>query len=832
MGSVNEELHQGAWIITPNNRLASTLIDEFFHSQGSLVQEKPPCLPYETFLIGLFNQETQTPRQQNRPVLLTPSQLHYLWSDVIGDGASSGLIAQAEEAWSRCLRWQLPFSHPEFSLTSQSQQLQHWAEAVQQRLESLGAIARDQLVEYLIHTPLYLPASRYVWYCFDDFSPQQKSLQTYLQQQGAINVYLELEEKPSQAFLFPASDEVEEQAQLLQWLQQALEDPNKPSLGIILPSIAEEGEQLLRFLKRQLPHVAFNMSLGKPLNHYALVAQALIWLTLDGERLSNEQAKLLLYSPYLANAQGEFLGRAHCNDLPLLQERMIRLDLFTQAISRKAPSLAHLLNTLPLFPPQASIREWIDLFLLRLKHLGFPGDNSLDSHSYQCYQRLLALFDEFHSLQWVKTSLTQSEAIATLTELAGQTLFQSQTIESHVEILGWLEASGRRFNQLWILGITNDCLPQKTQPSAFIPIQLQRAYSMPRATPERELIIAQKQIKRFQLATDMIIFSYPRFKDDKPNLACSLLETLHPYLPLANVKTMKPSALITFDDAYQFPLLENELISGGSTLLANQAKCPFRAFAAHRLHLKPLPSCSDGFNALERGQLLHKTMELIWKNLKNQHSLLTSSEENLAAIVNESITQSLTPMMKQRHYSCSPIVLQVEFKRLKALAWALLAWDKERTAFVIDEIEKEYTYQLEQLKITLRIDRLDKTLTGEKWVIDYKTSLPSPLPWNEERPQTPQLLLYSLLDEEITALLFVSLKEGRLSCRGISSNTLALKGVSSLEKNATWDEARQQWKEQLQTLAIEISEGHCRPQPLLASLCAQCDFSSLCRFKA
>ena len=109
--------------------------------------------------------------------------------------------------------------------------------------------------------------------------------------------------------------------------------------------------------------------------------------------------------------------------------------------------------------------------------------------------------------------------------------------------------------------------------------------------------------------------------------------------------------------------------------------------------------------------------------------------------------------------------------------------------------------------------------------------MPINKPWNEERPEAPQLLLYALLDDNINALLFLELKAGRVSCSGISEEKVEIKGLSSLKKDESWSRNNQKWHQQLTNLANEFRLGICQPKPNRPSNCKNCDFPSLCRFE-
>ena len=60
---------------------------------------------------------------------------------------------------------------------------------------------------------------------------------------------------------------------------------------------------------------------------------------------------------------------------------------------------------------------------------------------------------------------------------------------------------------------------------------------------------------------------------------------------------------------------------GGTTLLKDQAHCPFRAFVHHRLKCTQLDSPEAGISAMSRGDLVHLALEKIWQKLGRRTAL-------------------------------------------------------------------------------------------------------------------------------------------------------------------------------------------------------------------
>ncbi|MGQ3891918.1 PD-(D/E)XK nuclease family protein [Legionella sp. CNM-4043-24] len=827
-------LKQGATIITPNNRLSSHILTRFARAENGMVLEKPRCLPWQTYLQDVYRQHVCQRPSDSLPVLINAQQQRFLWTRVIashlGEPLNQGLVDEIQEAWRRCLQWQLDWNQAAFSLTPQTRQFQDWARQVQTELQRRELIVSEQLVDLLKRQQTGIKPGTVVWYCFDDYTPQQKQWQRYLEEQGCTVLCLDLDETDESAAVYEASDEDDERLQLLSWLQTQLAEGHE-RIAVVVPDLQNQEQRLQRLLQRHLPASLFDISLGQPLTQFPLVAHALSWLELGSSSISSQQARLILSSPYLGDASREMMGRAQMmHDSAVMQEHRIDYAMFLSELQRYAPGLASLIAAMTDYPKQGSVYDWIQAFTTRLHALGFPGDHSLNSATWQCYHRFLALFDEMKQLAMLSSSLTLSQALSTLTMLARNTVFQPQKTESRIQILGLLEASGCYFDRLWVMSTTDDCLPQKTRLSAFIPARLQRELAMPHACPDRELLLATRIVSRLKNSSRQSVFSYPRLSKDKPNLPSPLLRELAGYQARASQIPPAELALESFTEDYLIPFLPSEPLTGSSSLLADQAKCPFRAFAGYRLQAKRGLSLSDGPNQMERGQIIHRIMELVWRKLERQEHLFTYSEAELDQIIEQAIEQGLRPWQALRTHSFPPLIQAVERQRLRALVLACLDWEKKRPAFTVESLEQSYALELAGITFNLRVDRMDRVANDKKWVIDYKSSLPVGSPWQDERPKEPQILLYALLDERISTMLFGELKAGHMTCKGFSEEAQDLPGIKSPQAGESWQEYREQWRSALHELAEEYQRGHCPPQPVSLSVCQQCDFQSLCRF--
>ena len=102
-------------------------------------------------------------------------------------------------------------------------------------------------------------------------------------------------------------------------------------------------------------------------------------------------------------------------------------------------------------------------------------------------------------------------------------------------------------------------------------------------------------------------------------LGCQTLQTLTPYY---EAFTDSPQLENLPDNHGPQVNIDAERVAGGSALLKDQAACPFRAFANHRLSARALPEPSYHLNAAQRGTVLHSALEHLWDSLNNSASLL------------------------------------------------------------------------------------------------------------------------------------------------------------------------------------------------------------------
>jgi RecB family exonuclease len=130
------------------------------------------------------------------------------------------------------------------------------------------------------------------------------------------------------------------------------------------------------------------------------------------------------------------------------------------------------------------------------------------------------------------------------------------------------------------------------------------------------------------------------------------------------------------------------------------------------------------------------------------------------------------------------------------------------------------------------MDRVDDVDGGEV-LIDYKTGTASPNDWLTDRPDAPQLPLYSILTDanrlKGVAFGLVRAGEGR-AWKGYAPDGVLPGKPTKMKEAATLEEQVERWREVLVGLAEEFYGGNARVHPKhYPTTCARCGQRLLCR---
>lgn len=843
-------------VVTPNRRLAQTLAREFDERQtasGLAVWETADILPFGAFVARLYEDALYSDIAEQFPLLLTGVQEQELWEVAIRSSEWGEVLlavpraaADCRKAWGLAHEWRIAGAAMgnagSFPGNEDAKAFAAWAKDYAKRCGQEGntdnARLADIVAPLLKETPLRKPRLL-VAYAFDVVPPQMRDFLGACAKQG-IEVHScapdEKESKASRVAFPSAREELEAAAS---WARAKLEGGVK-RIGVVVPELGQRRKEVVRVFTRvmhpahNLPDaderrvLPFNISLGAPLVDYPLARAALSILELASGEIPFEQASKVIRSPFLDGAEPELSMRARL-DAELRKRAPARVTLGKLvALIEGAPVLRQRLEGLFAFAREQhggerSPHEWGRHFSALLEAAGFPGERGLDSGEFQTQAKFNETLAEFAKLERVAPKMFFAQALARLQRLCTDTLFQPETPDALIQVLGVLESAGLEFDALWVSGLTDEAWPLAASPNPFIPPALQRKAGIPEASAEATLARGKRITDGWLAAADEVVVSHPTMEADRTLLASPLISAV----PLGTPETgtyeryrdliFAGRRIETVHDG-QAPALATKTPRGGTRILSDQAACPFRAFARHRLAAESLEEPVAGLDARARGLLLHTLMKELWSELKGSEGLQgdcgPAIERAAAAAVREAKLEE-------------PFA-GLERKRLAKLAREWLEVERGRPPFAVVAMEEKRKLAIAGLELNGRIDRMDKLEAGGHALIDYKAGRPTPNEWLGERPDDPQLPLYALnAREDIAAVAFARLKTGEMRYMGFSDRKDLIPDV----KQATdWNALVDGWKKELDALGTGFASGDARvdPKKLLAT-CRYCDLQPLCR---
>jgi probable DNA repair protein len=614
------------------------------------------------------------------------------------------------------------------------------------------------------------------------------------------------------------------------------------------PPLAIQGVQLWQGIAGGLRHDAtlherlLAVEGGESLRHQALIEDALAALACLEPTLDTERLFALLASPYFNFAsvaegwglQGWFEQRGRAR-----WERGSLRTALTAAAPRH-PAANRLLAWLEALWQLGAVTTplpaatWAGQFSDVLAAAGFGSSPGLDSREQQRLARWSALLDEFAGLDAVLPPLHAREALVQLGRLAAQGRHQGASGDAAVTLSDGLGDPVIDYDGIWVLGLAETRWPPPPRPDPYVALAEQRRSHWPESSAGEQRAQAAWALARWQRRTRELVLSHAEMEGDLRHRPTSLLgatagewraeqgEAALPTLgqgQVASDQSFPPLAASTLDKP----------LGGGVERLRVQRDCPFRAHAQWRLAARAPDPLSDGVTATLRGRLLHLLLQGLWGELRTQQRLLALDPPAERELLERHWREAL------RHPGAADAawlperVLAREHRRALRLVARVLELERQRAPFEVVGRERELTWPEQGARLTLRIDRIDRTATGERLLIDYKSGAPRGLALHKGELEPLQLAVYAaaLADrgEPVTGAALLGLAPGELGYASAGRDAGLLPGMKPVDD---WDGTTQRWRAELLRLLEEHLAGGA---PLAAGLeaCRYCHLPALCR---
>jgi len=867
-------------VITPNRRLSIVLRREFNSHQvikGYTAWNSLDILPIATFIERIYEEILYSEQVDTLPVLLSTSQEQALWENVISDSDQAPILFSipeaaklARKAWQIIQEWQLTSKLRNLPLNEDCKVFSSWSKNYRRLTERENQIDKARICDLIIKLWKHARAQKpdqLICYGFKTFTPQQEIFLNSLSEHGCKLMTAYSQPKVLSQFgrvqrvgCTDSHDEIQRSAV---WAREQIEANNKARIGVVVPDLSKYRSEIIRTFSsimepdvhQGLPgskhHVyPFNVSLGMSLASYPIVSTAFLVLELAGEDIEFEFLSVILRSPFLAGGESEMESRAVLDEqLRKRMEPRITLEelfVFLQRTqnSKNCPLLMHQLTSLEDFRKENfSVRQapsvLARVILEALQIFNFPGERTLDSSEYQTLNKWKEVVAEFSVLDRVIPRIGYMEGIRCLHRIAVEKIFQPETPDVPIQILDIYETIGMEFDHLWVMGLSDTKWPLSSSTNPFLPIELQRSTKLPRASASEAFDLSRRFINDWSCSSGEVIFSFPIHDDEKKDdriLSPSSLIVEFPQnelnLPIymSHRDLIYQAGQIEYIEDNKAPELDQLAWHGGASVIKDQAACPFRAFALHRLGARGLNAPHTGLNAIEHGKLVHRVLEKVWRELKTKNELDAISDDDLKLILSNLATEAIEGIQAVRPLKFSKRFRNIENQRLVRLVSDWLFEEKKRSDFSVIAIEDKRIIVLGGLSLTIRLDRVDMLNDKRIIIIDYKAGKreSSVQAMRGERPDEPQLPLYLIASQpDATAIVFAQVKIGKMKFKALARDSDLLPSVKA---DPEWKQLITSWQTDLTCIAESFSKGDAKVNPKkFPDTCPKCDLKSFCR---
>lgn len=868
-------LAAGATLVTPNNRLARTLIAR--HDAAMMRMRRRTwtagrALPWSIWITTLWREALEADAAPPELRVLSTAESQFLWERIVCDDAGlrdsvidpGGPAGLAAEAWDLVHAWggggeswRAWRDSAEAPPDSDPGAFAQWAERFQRELAQRSAIDLAQLPDHLRRWAGGVPAWRNRTVSFVGFlelSPQQQRLRGALQAAGMAITVEAPPDEPGTVLRAAGATPREEVRMALAWARREVEEAPDRFVGIAIEDLASRRDEVRALAEDvlcpglQLPgHVdaarPYSLSIGAPLAEHPVAATALRLIALAHGPLPRADAAALARSPFWA---GPWTERARC-ERAWIEEGRAFVSWSDLANSLARSAAAQLRAAADGLSPRAqSPGSWAAQWRALLSGCGWPASADEQAAGYEARQAWERLLDAFAQLGHVDPLLTAGQAPAILRDMARRTLFQPESPPAPIAIMGLADAAALSFDALWVAGLSAQRWPPSPQPNPLLPLAWQREHRVPRSSTDRELAHAELVTRRLASAAPRVVMSSPAAVEDYESAPSALIDGGWPTIDQPGAAEDSARRLARTRDLEAIrderaPPFAAGAAPGGAGTIESQSTCPFQAVARRRLRVEPWPGGFEALSYAERGQLVHATMAAFWLDVRTHAALVSLDRPSLEARTANAASVARGTLRAGRWQLLPPVVAAAELARIAGIAiqW-IEKYERPRPPFRVTGIEEKTQLTLSSLTFHLKLDRIDTLEDGSVAIIDYKTgAVDGPRSWFADRPRSPQLGVYALAlrsqapPANVGAVAYARLKAGKIDLLGVASNPAAwpsLDDAAELRQPQGWQAITAWWDRRLPELAAEFRDGVATVTPRDApASCRACRLHPLCR---
>lgn len=778
------------------------------------------------------------------PFLLTDMQANLLWRQILSQN-DAGIVYQieslanlAKEAWNLLRTYSADIHR--YPLPDNATRWLIWRDQYVQLCQDKRCCDLVGWVsiyhQFLNSTSAIFPSvNRIILYGFTDLLPLYQQLFIALMSHIKVDVF-QPQSQMHTCGQVEFSEVNEEIHAMIAWVKQRMK-PNQ-RIACVAPNLRQVWPKIRQSLRDRFPQELplFSLSQTKSLTSIPMINHGLVVLNCLKKNIASMDYQTLLRSSFMGGYEREMVGRAHL----ITRIKALQAERFTlttlKTYSASCPDWFNRVSKLPqVFYDKRTPSAWAAEFNESLTTMGWPGEGTLtllEQAAFEAWQEVLL---ELAAQQFLYEELTLSCALGLLKNLVIAWRFvPDKMVHAPLHFLPLNALPGLSFDAVWIMGLQEDTLPPPPRVQPFLPLPLQKDFHFPQATADEAYKTGVKLFSMIQSTAPEIVMSTSTARNGESVFKSPLLTDL-PTLTLSldtflsvNEQIFKARDAESWVEDRGAPVMMQESLRGGYAIFKDQALCPFRAYAKHRLNAVNEEEAQFGFSPKEKGILLHQALESIWACIPSHAQLETLSESDLQGLIEAGIAKALTSGGNFR----STVMLDLERMRMRTLLKRWFALEKKRDPFEVIAREHVIEGEFAGLPLSLRVDRIDKVGELSFYILDYKTGYHSPNVWFDERPEEPQLPLYGLMsDLPVSGLIVAQLSADKLGFKGVVAHSAGVPGAQPLAKYTPSDWATQleTWRKDLTELALAFKMGVAQVNPKSPQVCTRCDLQLLCR---
>ncbi|ATX81841.1 putative DNA repair protein [Mariprofundus ferrinatatus] len=843
-------LAEGSLLLTATPQLATDWKRRLVSASAARVVATPAVEEWRHWLAALSRDLTDV------PVPLSRMQELLLWEGVIradhaGHGASArGLARHASAAYALIREYCIDRGELN-GCGDEAEALERWISSMQRELTKRGRILSAELPDLLIrkvgslvqHRTLLLDG-------FNTHTPLQLALLQALDSAGVVLRSVVSDPEKVEMTLTSCADAESEYLHVAVAIAGMLKETPDARIGVVTSRQVTDSELLRRILNQVLlpdssgfeEMQAVTMA-GLPLTEAPVISQLMHLLQMVGKQgASFADLSHLLFSPGLKGYAEERLIRA-AFDAHLRENNRHYLtfkSLLVMQEMQQLPLFSSVLKSLLLWSSSArSAAEWVKAVHQLLQTTGFlQADTASGSNSEvrqlnafkDCLASLVAVDSVSEKVEW-------STFLTLLRTSCNEATVQLPAHYRQVAVVPLESVPGLKFDILFAVGFDEDALPQPASPASLLPLSLQRKHRLPGATAAQAYADSCFLWQQVQQAAPVVSCSFACSREERQLRASPMLADVRIKPCNAPEKTATVVPTEVFDDAPAVPLSAEERIRGGAAIIKNQSACPFRAFATHRLNIRPLGEPEPGIDAASKGSLIHLALEFIWTHLHSHRELLALDDAQTRSLIDEAIEHAWS----NGKVTVTDAARSFETSRMANVLLAWLETERARPPFEVACCEKEYCLRLPEtgtvdFPVRLKADRIDRDGDGHKILIDYKSGQKQSIgKWIGERMAEPQLPLYSMAESlsEADAVCFARVRSGDMGFEGLSGEKTGINGIAVYsgkdEAAEEWEDLLDLWRQRINLLAAEFVAGRSEVSPRSVAACDYCYLEAVCR---